>query len=123
MEPSQGDEFSFPVTKTPEIEKKLMEMPKRILDLEVSLYETIKLRKTHFTAAGKVRCKAFEKAGYNSFDEGTIKIANEKLAADEVYQATVETCNDLNEEIAFINISLNYLKNYFKALQSISRMV
>lgn len=125
MEPSPGDEFSFPVTDNPQLEQKLMEMPKRILDKKLSIYEASKEQIKLFTATANLKTKILSgiECTDNISDEDVNKMVCEALKSNTEFQEHIERCDAIEKEIEIGQYELEYLNNYFEALQSVSTLV
>jgi len=130
MEKTPGNDFSFPVTKTPQLETRLLELPKEIKNMEISLYKTktgqikdnIKIKEIKKEVLNEIVAEQ-----HNNFitrtDEELHTVLMEKLRSNAKYQILIEKHNNIEEILELGAIELRFLNNYFTACKAISRMV
>lgn len=130
MEKISGDEFSFPVTKTPLLESKILALPLEIKNLEVLIYKTeskqtennIRIEKIKKEVINEVSVEQHSNLITRTDEEFHEKIM-EKLRSNTEYQILIEKHNNTEEIIELDIIELRYLNNLFAAYKAISRMI
>ncbi len=126
MDTKSGDEISFPVSKTPQLESKLLELPVQICELEISLINTRTIQMKDFIEAETIKNKILSEVAANTELTNEIKrksAISEKLEASAKYQDIMLHYQEAEKILKLGDVELRYLNNCFTAYKSIARML